>query len=84
MDSITLLGYVAGFLVVISLVPQTIKAWKTKLTRDISLWRYIIYVVGLILWITYAYLTNNGPVAVTNSLGLVLALMILGLKIKYK
>ncbi len=84
MDSITFLGYLAGFLVVISLLPQTIKTWKTKLTRDISLWRYIIYVIGLILWITYAILTKNGPVAVTNSVGLILALIILGLKIRYK
>ncbi|MDD5721555.1 MAG: SemiSWEET family transporter [Candidatus Pacebacteria bacterium] len=84
MNSVTFLGYMAGFLVVISLLPQTIKAWRTKLTRDISLWRYIIYIIGLILWVTYAVITKNGPVAVTNSIGLILALIILGLKIKYK
>jgi MtN3 and saliva related transmembrane protein len=84
MDTITFLGYLAGFLVVISLLPQTIKAWQTKSTKDISLWRYIIYVIGLILWIIYAILTKNGPVAVTNLIGLILALMILSLKIKYK
>ncbi len=84
MNSISLLGYFAGFLVVISLLPQTIKAWRTKLTRDISLWRYIIYAIGLILWIVYAILIGNGPVAVMNSIGLILALIILGLKIRYK
>ena len=84
MNSITFLGYLAGFLVVISLLPQTIKAWQTKSTKDISLWRYIIYIFGLILWITYAILTKNGPVAVTNTIGLILALMILVFKIKYK
>ena len=82
--AIDLLGYVAGFLVVISLLPQTIKTWRTKLTRDISLWRYIIYVAGLVLWITYALIIKNGPVALMNSLGLMLAVVILGLKIKYK
>lgn len=35
---IDILGYVAGTLVVVSLLPQTIKSWKTKSTRDISLW----------------------------------------------
>mgnify|MGYP005650655725 CR=1 FL=1 len=80
---IDILGYTAGILVVISLLPQTIKSWKTKSTRDISLWRYIIYVVGLILWITYAIIIKNGPVAIMNSLGLCLALSILYLKIKH-
>ncbi len=80
---IDILGYVAGILVVISLLPQVIKSWKTKLTRDISLWRYIIYTIGLILWITYAFIISNGPVGIMNSIGLILALSILYLKIKH-
>ena len=84
MKLIDLLGYTAGVLVVISLLPQTIKSWKTKLTRDLSLWRYIIYVIGLTLWIIYAIIIQNGPVAIMNSLGLLLALSILYLKIRYK
>ena len=81
--AVDMLGYVAGALVVLSLLPQTIKSWKTKSTKDVSLWRYIIYIIGLIMWITYAVITKNGPVAVTNTLGLVLALSILTLKLKY-
>jgi len=80
---IDILGYIAGILVVISLLPQAIKSWKTKSTKDISLSRYVIYVTGLILWIIYALIINNGPVAVMNSVGLVLALSILFLKLKY-
>jgi len=76
------LGYFARSLVVISLLPQVIKSWKTKLTRNISLWRYVIYVIGLILWITYAVIIKNGPVGVMNGIGLMLALSILYLKIK--
>jgi MtN3 and saliva related transmembrane protein len=78
-----ILGYIAGILVVISLLPQVIKSWKTKSTKDISLLRYVIYVTGLILWIIYALIINNGPVAVMNSVGLILALSILFLKLKY-
>ena len=79
---VDVLGYFAGSLVVLSLLPQVIKSWKTKLTRDISLWRYIIYVIGLVLWVTYAFIIGNGPVGVMNGIGLVLALSILYLKIK--
>ena len=81
---IDILGYIAGTLVVISLLPQVIKSWKTKSTKDISLSRYIIYVIALILWIIYAVIIQNGPVAIMNAGGLLLALSILFLKIKYK
>jgi len=80
---VDILGYVAGILVVISLLPQAIKSWKTKSTKDISLIRYVIYVTGLILWITYAIIIGNGPVALMNIIGLILAISILGLKLKY-
>ena len=80
---IDLLGYVAGILVVISLLPQAVKSWKTKKTRDISLLRYIIYTIGLILWIAYAIIIANGPVALMNTVGLILALFILLMKLKY-
>ena len=80
---VDVLGYIAGILVVISLLPQVIKSWKTKLTRDISLSRYVIYVIGLILWITYAFIIKNGPVGIMNGIGLMLALSILYLKIKH-
>lgn len=83
MQYIDILGYIAGILVVISLLPQTIKSWKTKSTGDLSLWRYIIYITGLILWITYAIVIKNGPVAVMNTIGLVLASSIMFLKLKY-
>lgn len=83
MTYIDLIGYIAGILVVISLLPQTIKSWKTKQTRDLSLWRYVVYIMGLILWITYAIIIKNGPVAVMNGVGLLLALSILILKLRY-
>ncbi len=83
MAIVDFLGYAAGLLVVGSLLPQVIKSWKTKSTKDISLLRYIIYVSGLVLWVLYALIIHNAPVALTNSVGLALALSILYLKLKY-
>lgn len=83
MSNIHLLGYIAGILVVISLLPQVIKSWITKSTKDISLIRYIIYITGLVLWIAYAVIIKNGPVMVMNTIGLILAVSILVLKLKY-
>ena len=83
MDSIDLLGYAAGILVVASLLPQVLRSWKTKSTKDISLSRYLIYIAGLVLWIAYALIIGNGPVVLMNAIGLILALCILWLKLKY-
>ena len=83
MDGIELLGYAAGLLVVISLLPQIIQIWKTKSTRDISLGRYLIYSMGLALWIAYALLISSLPLAVMGTIELLLALSVLYLKLKH-
>ncbi len=74
----------ASALIVISLVPQAIKSWKTKSTHDISLWRYVIYVLGTVLFLFYGILIVNGPIVVVNAVALVLAVWILYFKIRYK
>lgn len=81
--TVDLLGYVAGMLVVLSMLPQVLKSWRTRQTRDLSLWRYVIYVLGLCLWVSYALLIRNGPVALMNSVGLLLATSVLYLKLKH-
>lgn len=76
-------GYAAGFVVFISLLPQTIKSWRTKSTGDLSLLRYIMYVFGLLLWIIYGFFINSTPIIIINFLGIFMAGSILYLKIKY-
>lgn len=83
MSSIDLIGYAAGALVVGSLLPQVIQSWKTRSTKDLSLWRHIIYVAGLILWQIYGFAIDNGPLIVMNAIGLILASSILYLKLKH-
>jgi MtN3 and saliva related transmembrane protein len=78
-----IIGYIAGILVFISLLPQTIKSLKTKSTKDLSLWRYIIYIMGLTLWIIYGISIKSGPVITLNCLSFILASVILSLKIRY-
>jgi MtN3 and saliva related transmembrane protein len=84
MQYLDILGYTAGVLVTISLIPQTIKSWKTKSTGDLSLTRYSTYTLGLILWSVYGFLIPNYPIGIMSVFGSALALSILVLKIKYK
>ena len=83
MESADLLGYAAGTLVIISLLPQVVQCWRTKSTKDISLARYIFYVAGISLWVLYALTIGNGPISIMFSVELFLAICVLALKLKY-
>jgi len=83
MPLVDIIGYLAGFFILISIIPQIVKSWKTKSTKDLSLLRYLVYVVGVILWTVYGLALNNGPMIVINSINLCLAASMIYLKLKY-
>lgn len=82
-DWITYLGFLAGALVLISLIPQMVKSWKTKSTKDISLTRYILYTTGLFLWCVYGFLRPDLPIGIMSVIGVIFASSIIYLKLKY-
>ena len=83
MDATTILGYAAGTLTTISLVPQVIKIWKTKSARDVSLGMFLIFSVGISLWVAYGLSINSMPVIIANSISLLLGFIVLWLKFKF-
>ena len=78
-----IVGLIAGACTTISLLPQVIKTFKTRETKDISMAMYIILISGMLLWIIYGVLIEAPPVILANSFSLLLALIVLILKIKY-
>jgi MtN3 and saliva related transmembrane protein len=84
LDTITIIGLLAGALTTIAYIPQAIKVWRTKETRDLSIVWLIILTVGELIWIVYGALINSVPVIATNVASVFLALIILGFKAKYK
>jgi len=82
-EIITALGLFAGTLTTVSFVPQFLKTWKFKETRDISLLMYIIFFTGILLWFSYGILIKNTPIIVANGVSLVLVFIVLILKIRY-
>lgn len=83
MPLIDLIGYSAGFLILVSAIPQIIKSWKSRSTKDLSLSKYIIYMSGVFLWLIYGIVLFNGPMIIVNAINFCLASSILYLKIKY-
>jgi MtN3 and saliva related transmembrane protein len=76
-------GFVAGVLTTIAFVPQVIRIWRTRSTKDISLSMYALFTLGVLLWFVYGILIVSWPVIVANGITLVLALSVLAMKLKF-
>jgi MtN3 and saliva related transmembrane protein len=83
LDYITVIGLVAASLTTFALMPQSIKAIRTRHTKDISYAMVIMLDCGLICWLTYGLLTNSLPIIAANTVSIVFATIILFMKIKY-
>ncbi len=84
MDTIELVGFVAGALTTIAFIPQVFRAWKLKETRDLSLAMLVLFGFGVLLWACYGFWTGSIPVIAANLITFVLILLLFGLKIRYK
>ena len=78
------LGIAAGTLTTIAFLPQVIKAWRSRSTRDVSLAMFLTLCAGIVLWLIYGILVEDIPIILANGVTLCLAGTILVLKLRYK
>ena len=78
------IGFFAAFCTTIAFLPQAIKVYKTKSTKDISLIMFIIFTIGVFSWLIYGLIINDLPVILANVVTLILSLFILLYKIRFK
>lgn len=78
------IGMAGGTLTTLSFVPQVIKTWKSRRTRDISLSMFLAFTLGVLLWLVYGLLIGAWPVILANLVTLLLAGIILYLKLKHR
>jgi len=84
MELTDVLGYVAGALTTIALVPQAWRSFRTKDVSGISLRMYCIFTLGVAIWLAYGIMLHEMPMMLANSVSLVLALLVLAMKLKYR
>ena len=77
MDTTHIFGYVAGFCTTAAFLPQTIKTIRTGETKSLSLLMYIMFSVGVFLWIVYGLMMSALPIIIPNTITLCLSLIIL-------
>ena len=77
-------GTAAAICTTISFVPQLLRVWKRKSASDISLVMFLLFNLGLSLWLLYGIGIHSFPMIAANAVTLTLALLILVLKLRYE
>jgi len=76
------IGILAGALSCTTFLPQVIKTWKSKSTKDVSLTMFLIASAGTSLWLLYGILIHSISIIGTNIIVLFFSLMMLYLIFK--
>lgn len=80
----TALGLGSGALTTASFVPQVVRAARTGRTADLSWVWLLMLLAGFVGWLSYGLITANVSIALTNSVTLVLASVLVALKARHE
>lgn len=83
-EIIDLLGLVAGSLTTLSFVPQVLKIWRTKSGNDVSYGMFLLFSLGVLLWLIYGLALSAAPIVIANAVTLLLSLIVIALKYRYR
>ncbi|UPT65304.1 MAG: SemiSWEET transporter [Sphingobacteriales bacterium JAD_PAG50586_3] len=78
------IGHVAAFLTTVSFVPQVVRVVQTKSTKDISLGMFLLMASGVTLWLIYGLMIMQWPLIMCNGATILLVMVILYYKLRYK
>jgi MtN3 and saliva related transmembrane protein len=79
-----IIGITAGLLSCTTFLPQVIKTWRSKSTRDVSLTMFIIATISTALWLLYGIQISSISIIGTNIVVLGLSLVMLFLFFRYR
>ena len=78
-----MVGLLAGTLTTLAFLPQVIRAWRSRSTRDLSTGMLIIFLIGIVLWTFYGMEISSFPMIASNAATIGLVGILLTLKLKY-
>ena len=77
-----IIGLIAAAITTSAFIPQVYKVYKEKNSVGISLTMYLIFIVGLSIWLFYGFLIGSISIIVANGVTLILAAIIIYYKLK--
>ncbi len=72
-------GIAAACLTTSAFVPQALSVLRTRNTNGISLRMYVLFTLGVALWLAYGLLIGSWPVIIANTITFLLAAVILAI-----
>lgn len=84
MEPVVIVGYIAAILGTVCWIPQLIKVWVSRQTKDLSLWANLLMLANLTMWTTYGLLLDAWPLFVANLISIMLVGSIVTAKLIYK
>ena len=79
-----IIGFIAGILTTVAVLPQLIKSWKTKKVMDISPFMFVLLLGGVGMWVVYGIVKNDYPIILTNGISFLLNLFMLVIMLLYQ
>ena len=76
-DNIELIGLLAAALTTIAFIPQVFKVIKTKSSDGLSLTTYLIFIIGVGLWLIYGLIKSSISMIIGNGITFILAFLII-------
>jgi MtN3 and saliva related transmembrane protein len=76
-DNIELIGLLAATLTTIAFIPQVFKVIKTKSSDGLSLTTYLIFIIGVGLWLIYGLIKSSISMIIGNGITFILAFLII-------
>jgi MtN3 and saliva related transmembrane protein len=80
MSTATLIGLVAGSLTTLAWLPQVLKAFRTRSTKDFAWSWFAMFGVGVLTWLIYGLMAAAPAVIAANAITLLLVLGLAALK----
>ncbi len=83
MDNTLIIGLVAASFTTFAFLPQSLRAIKTKHTKDLSLPMLIMLEIGVVIWIIYGSLISDIPLLAANTISFIFVTITLVLKLRH-
>ena len=77
------IGFIAALCTTTAFVPQLVRVVRLRSAQEISLGTFLLFSIGVFLWLLYGVYSGSKPVIASNGATLGLSLSILYLKMRY-
>ena len=84
LPNVQALGFAAAFCTTAAFVPQLVRVLRLRSARDVSFPTFLMFSIGVLLWLIYGLYIGSRPVIASNAITLILSVSILILKLRYR